>query len=152
MRCSKRESLMKGGTSWCVNCVCVWMCTYGWIPERMYECVCVHIYIPAGVWLCWCVSGMYTTLTELTRQKGELALSVGPDSAVCVVTCHFGQSRLFGACEHYCNPNIIWNPDLTEVIKISVCVQSHFKGVPAGEGTPVGLQLNHKYAKRTSQG
>lgn len=78
---------------------------------------------------------------------------MGPDFAVCVGPRHLGQPGLLRACEHYCNPNVTWNPDLTEVIHkcvcVSVCVQAHFKGVPAGDGTPLDLLLSQFCATPT---
>lgn len=69
-------------------------------------------------------------------------MGVGQDPAVCVGTRHLEQSGLFGACEHYCNPNVNWNLDLTEVINRCVCVcvsDPTWMAVPAGDGTVVDL-------------
>lgn len=67
-------------------------------------------------------------------------MGVGQDSAVCVGTRHLRQSGLLGACEHYCNPNVNWNPDLTEDINRCVCVSNPTSmAVPAGDGTVVDL-------------
>lgn len=74
-------------------------------------------------------------------KRGELALGGRPDFAVCVGIRHLEQSRLLGACEHYCNPNVNWNPDLTEVINRCVCVCNPTSmAVPAGDGTAMDLQ------------
>lgn len=85
-------------------------------------------------------------------QKGELALGGGPDFAVCVGIRHLEQSGLLGACEHYCNLNVNWNPDLTEVINRGVCAIPHWLQYQLVMGQRWTCGRAHQYTEGASHG
>lgn len=129
--------LTNGGMRQCLNLACDCAC----VDEYMYVCRCLNVSTCVSMYKLWegvseCVSGMHTPLTELTLcvcvcvhvTNQRVSCGCGTEPAVCVGTRHCERSGLLGACEHYCNPNVNWNLDLTEVINKCVCVQSHMDG------------------------
>ncbi len=155
------ERVTNGGTCQCLNRVCDCACMDEYMHVcrclSMSVCVCIDILVRRGclgIWMCvqsacvcvwnaypinWtntavcvcvCACVCVCVCLRVTRKGVSCGCGTGP-GCVCGHPS-LGAVRAVRACEHYCNPNVNWNPDLTEVINrcvcVCVCVQSRIDG------------------------